>query len=199
MKIVQIMGPSYSGSTALGYMLNTADGWFFGSEIYRALKSFRDVSLEKKGKVAEVLCDFCGKECPFGSESLKKEIFDLDADSLNEVYSLFSKYHPSIEVFVDGSKSMKWYQGNEGDWQIVSAKHPIRLVASHLYNNRYKIGFKGGSFEEFSGYIDKNINSAADFSSRVLRNLRFSYESMLDLPVKRPYLCKVDEMHVNNF
>ncbi len=37
MKVVQILGPSYSGSTVLGYILNTAPGWFFGSEVHRLL------------------------------------------------------------------------------------------------------------------------------------------------------------------
>jgi hypothetical protein len=30
LQIVRISGASYSGSTALGYVLNTAEGYFFG-------------------------------------------------------------------------------------------------------------------------------------------------------------------------
>ncbi|MES3674772.1 hypothetical protein QC589_02320 [Halomonas elongata] len=196
MKVVQIIGPSYSGSTVLGYILNTKKNWFFGSEVYRLLDDHLSAP-GKKGK-PNPQCDFCGETCEFWNSSLKNLVLENKTNSLDDVYRWFSERNPDQEVFVDGSKSLRWFSGNEKDYQIVTAKHPVRLLASFLYNERKKSGYNEESIEGFGRYVDDNVDWFFKRSVLVLRRVVNNYKEVFE---KFPdaFVCKMDELHCDEF
>jgi hypothetical protein len=109
MKTCQIVGPSYSGSTVLGYALNTCDRVFFGSETYRLLKSFRQKASENNKCDWWPLCDHCGVNCAYWNREFFKELESMNANTLSEVYELISIRYPDIGIYVDGSKQLRYW------------------------------------------------------------------------------------------
>jgi hypothetical protein len=135
--VIRILGASYSGSTALGYFLNTAPGFVFGSELYRLLPAFASA---RPGDAESAFCDHCGPDCKVWSPALRSALRGDPEAGLAQVYELFFAMQPQSRVLVDGSKSLAWYTSGPMPRQrlhyLVSVKHPVRLVASYLYNDR---------------------------------------------------------------
>lgn len=130
MNIVRIYGSSYSGSTVLGYILNSVDNWFFASEVYRVLP------LWSKENSAKVNCSFCGSACEYWTHDLKMYVQDSGLKvNTPEVYKYFSD-HYDIDTFIDGSKNRRWYNDSIDTRKIVTVKHPMKLLASFIYNTR---------------------------------------------------------------
>lgn len=144
--VIRILGASYSGSTALGYFLNTAPGFVFGSELYRLLPVFQ----RAQPVGAEVaVCDCCGPDCAIWSPALRAALLDAPDAGLARLYELFFAGQPQGVVLVDGSKSLAWYGRGPAPRQrlhyLVSVKHPLRLLASYLYNDRQLVPQKSRS------------------------------------------------------
>ncbi len=194
MRVVQIAGPSYSGSTVVGYILNATSGWFFGSEVYRLLPAFID---EKGSKTSR--CVACAGDCPYWSEPLKAGLARHDGATLADLYDAFSRRHPDVESFVDGSKGTRWFAGAWSSAQVVPAKHPMRMVASYLYNQNGQLGFaRNPTFAEFrqrAAERDEDVLSAA---SRALQAILLDYDRVLD-DAPNAILCRSDTLHVDAF
>lgn len=143
MKVVHILGPSYSGTTALGFVLNTSEKIFFGSEVVRATPDYR--STKENGWLPH--CDLCGVDCSYWS----KDFFEAtkDSDGLAGIYDEFGKRHPEIDFFVDASKSIANFRGVSSHKSIITLKHPMRMVASKFYNDRRKHGILTDSYHDF--------------------------------------------------
>lgn len=143
--VIRIAGASYSGSTALGYFLNTAPGFVFGSELYRLLPAFAQARPEGERSV----CDCCGPDCEIWTPALRAALLDDPDAGLAQVYDLFFSGRPAGSVLVDGSKALAWYTGGPAPRQrmryLVSVKHPLRMMASYLYNDRKLVPKKARS------------------------------------------------------
>lgn len=187
MKVVQIMGPSYCGSTALGYALNTIEGFFFGSEVRRHLRSFRN---KNGGKYP--VCDYCGKECEYWS----KDFFDktADSDSLQNIYNEFSSRYKDVEYFVDASKLLDSYKGTKPYARIVCVKHPLKLLASYLYNSRHNTFCDVDEYSQFRFLIDENKDEALEKAKNYLFGVMEKYRSFFSMDEEFFYF-KTDEAH----
>lgn len=199
MKKVQILGPSYSGSTALGFMLNTKENWLFGSEVYRFLKQSREDVESKTGKSDYVPgCTVCGKKCELWTPELRKEILKSDVRELKELYEIIEKNDERLACFVDGSKALKWYKGSLGDYGIIACKHPLRLMASYFYNERNKFSVSGDLFSDINGAICNDLGVFLNHASEKLKSYINIYNKCL-LNFDDGFICRVDELHVNDF
>lgn len=190
MKIVQIIGPSYCGSTVLGYALNTIDGFFFSSEARRLLLSFR----EKNGNTFPI-CDLCGVNCKYWSESFFEKIKNVD--NLQDLYDKFEEENPQIEYFVDSSKLLDEYEGTYPFGKIVCVKHPIRMLASQLYNLRKKLNIGSSSYNAVYSYIDNNQDEVLAYSDDYLKRLSETYSSIFR-QVNSFFYFKTDEAHFDD-
>lgn len=130
-RVLGILGASYSGSTALGYLLNTSDKVIFVSEIKRLFE----------GVGSRTPCAMCGADCKFWTAEFKKE---CAKGGPGLVYELVSK-RSGCDLIVDGSKMPYFYRRSTIEDEsrnvygfLIAKKHPIRLVASYFYNNYLK-------------------------------------------------------------
>lgn len=197
MKIVQIVGPSFSGSTVLGFVLNTKKGWTFGSEMYRFLKGFRE-SNGVENNPNKICCTVCGPECSFWSFDLKSGIFDSDTNALSDVYRLVSEYHHDVDVLIDGSKLFRWYKGTSPDARLVTCKHPIRLLASFAYNSRARLGCDSDDLREFGQFLSDNLDEIlVQFDQRLISYIEI-YKTALSGSISS-FLCRTDELHYDDF
>lgn len=135
--VIRIAGVSYSGSTALGYFLNTSPAVIFGSELYRLLPAYMHAGEPR----SETPCDLCGSRCATWSKALRAKLLSRPDTTLADVYDAFFEQAGPTVVLVDGSKSLHWYQPapRRAVRYIVSVKHPLRMAASHLYNDGHLI------------------------------------------------------------
>lgn len=190
MKVIQILGPSYCGSTALGFSLNTIDGALFASEVVRATQKFR--SRKPDGWLP--VCDLCGSDCEFWTKEFMLSI--NDSDGLQEVYEKFREKHPGVKHFIDASKSMDNFRGTFPYKKIISMKHPLKMVASKFYNDRKKHGIYEDSYDGFRKVFlkDEHISAVSEY----LAWLKKRYEDFL---TKNPdaFIFKADESHLGGF
>lgn len=148
-RTVRIVGPSFCGSTALGCAMNTAPGAFFGSEMYRYLLSWRDHY--NGGRFPS--CDFCGLDCDFWSAELRADLEARRVDEISEIYRSLCERHPTITLMIDGSKHVP-ASDDTPHVVVCPTKHPLRLVASYLYNRRARYGIRVDGLEEFASALD---------------------------------------------
>lgn len=194
MRVVQIVGPCYSGSTVVGYILNATPGWFFGSEVFRLLPSF----IERKGTRSSC-CAACPAECPYWSEPLKADLARHRGATLAHAYDAFSARHRDVECFVDGSKGTEWFADAWSSAQVVTAKHPMRMVASHLYNRNGRLGFtRDPTFAQFRQLAAERGGDVLRAASRALRAIRPDYDTVLD-DAPDAILCRSDVLHEDGF
>ncbi len=194
MRVVQLAGPSYSGSTVVGYILNAAPGWFFGSEVYRLLPSFTEAKGSRTSR-----CFACTAECPYWSESLKAELAERDGATLTDLYDAFARRYPDVEGFVDGSKGARWFAESWGPLQVVPARHPIRMVASSLYNQNGTFGFEQNpSFAEFRQLAVDRAEDVRMAAWRAAKKMLVSYRDVLD-GAPNPFLCRSDVLHLDSY
>ncbi|MGV2929473.1 hypothetical protein ACE3G8_00110 [Vreelandella venusta] len=187
MKVIQIVGPSYCGSTVLGYALNTVDGFFFGSEVRRHLKSFRDKS---NGEYPS--CDYCGEECKYWSKSFLDKT--ASTDLLQPIYDEFSSQYKEVEYFVDASKLLGSYKGTNPFARIVCVKHPLKLLASYLYNSRKGTFCDVEEYSKFKSLIDENKSEALEKSKIYFSSLMSTYNTFFSMKQDFFYF-KTDEAH----
>lgn len=193
MKTVQILGPSYSGTTVLGYILNTAPGWFFGSEVHRLLYSYMAKYGKSNRNIANPKCDFCGDACKYWTRELLLELKEEKVDSLQGIYETFGKYHEDISVFVDGSKKLEDFNDVASDYKVIAAKHPIRLLASRFYNKRNAFGVAGDSLKDVYKAIENNADGFLGHAEKELDFLHDAYSDIFSSAVDGA-LVKVDEV-----
>lgn len=193
MKIVQILGPSYCGSTALGYVLNTAPGWFFGSEVRRLLQSFR-----KKSSTSVSSCDCCGAKCKYWGSELLSLIDENGIDDLCSLYDIFHEFNPSVEVFIDSSKLLSSYEGTHAWRRIIAVKHPIRMVASYLYNSRNALGLKEMNYDAFSRELSAEAAWTERTISSYIKALKKCYRGMFAFS-PQAFLFQTDCAHLCEF
>lgn len=190
MNVVQILGPAYCGSTALGFALNTVEGALFASEVIRATPKYRS----KKPAGWLPVCDLCGESCEFWTKDFFLSI--TDSGGLQEVYEKFERRHPEVKFFVDASKNMGNFRGTFPSKKIISIKHPLRMVASKFYNDRKKYGILEDSYDGFRGVFREGeyVNDISEY----LALLRSRYGEFL---TKNPeaFVFKADEAHFSGF
>lgn len=196
MRVVQIVGPSYSGSTALGYILNAEQGWFFGSEIYRLLPSF----VTDQDRARRARCTYCGSDCPYWHQELLAAVAALpESARVADVYPLFAEAHPETTHFVDGSKGARWYQDAWQGTQVLAAKHPLRMAGSHLYNRASELGMRPTPpFERFRRRARQNREQVARSAGRMLEGILAEYRGLL-AQVPDGYVCRTDQLHLDGF
>jgi hypothetical protein len=197
MRVVRIFGAAYSGSTALGYVLNTNDGYFFGSETYRLLQQFQDRRKRLTGDYKYPVCDMCGHGCPHWTPALLREIRARRADSLELVYAAFSRHNPAVEVYVDGTKLLRFYDLVSPGKNLVSVKHPLRMLASSAYNDGPKIGFATRTFEAMRLEISRDRQEFLIYAAKYFNKLIRTYDQILTQVPDR-HVCRVDAMHEND-
>lgn len=190
MKVIQILGPSYCGSTVLGYALNTIDGFFFGSEVRRQLKSFR----EKSGKDFP-RCDYCGSACAYWTQDFLEKT--ANSSSLDEIYKEFSSRFPQVDFFVDGSKLLKNYENTTAFARVICVKHPLRMLSSQLYNSRLNTVIDVNSYPEFMSKIDEHSDAILAKSKKYLKELSNIYTSFYAFDPDA-FVFKSDEAHLHN-
>ena len=192
MKIIQILGPSYAGSTALGYALNTVEGYLFGSEIRRILPSFRSAAKRRPS------CDLCGSDCRYWSDEFYAEIDENKAENLDDIYSIFAPRHPEVKTLVDSSKLLTTAKGTSADFRILTVKHPVRLLSSAIYNDRKRLKFASEDFAEISVTLDENSEKTGKVIQGALREALRTYNAFFqnfdDL-----HVFKNDRAHQENF
>ncbi|UYO73879.1 hypothetical protein M0220_13475 [Halomonas qinghailakensis] len=171
MNVVQIIGPSYCGSTVLGYALNTVPGFFFASEVKRVLYSYR-----KNNGFSFPVCDFCGESCHYWSSDFFNKINNVN--DLKKVYQCFSESYPDVEFFVDSSKLISDYKGTNAFAKIVCVKHPVRMLASQLYNVRKKININVSSYAAFKSILSEEPSYYLDYSKLYLDKLCRTYSDI---------------------
>ncbi|MDW3216943.1 MAG: hypothetical protein R8G01_23330 [Ilumatobacteraceae bacterium] len=174
--IVRIVGPSYCGSTVLGCAMNTGTGVFFGSEIYRYLSSWR--AAENDGRFPS--CDFCGPSCDYWSEQLRDELEASNADRISLVHQALLRRHPEITMLVDGSKSVPDPDDDSPDFVISPRKHPMRLIASHLYNRRRRLGIDTDDLGEIGATIDRSLDEFVPVVHSAAAHFLRSYRTITD-------------------
>jgi hypothetical protein len=198
LQIVRISGASYSGSTALGYVLNTAEGYFFGSETYRLLDRFQERSKRMSGRYRRPQCDVCGPACQYWSKDLLTEIWSARLDSLAAIYAAFSRHNPEVAVYVDGSKDLRWYDKDLAGKNIVSMKHPLRMIASSVYNDRKVIGLLSNEFDNIKQEISIKKELALSYAEKYLMRLSKIYDALFR-SLENCLICRADQMHENGF
>ena len=193
MRVIQILGPSYSGSTVLGYALNTVQGYVFGSELRRVLPAQR-----KKRRGQRPSCDFCGVQCKYWSDELFSAMDVSNVMGLDGLYELFSERHREVDTLVDASKTAASVAGTHANNRILCKKHPIRLLASVFYNDRKKMNIESDSIMEVRDEISaSSLETMKDFEL-VMKGLIEKYEELEDtFPESVPF--KADRAHLNNF
>ncbi|UTD55529.1 hypothetical protein [Halomonas sp. MS1] len=203
MKKVKILGPSYSGTTVLGYVLNTSPGWFFGSEVHRLLYSYIQRYGARNKNIANPKCDFCGLECKYWSRKLLMELKENKVDTLQGIYDVFESHHPEVSVFVDGSKKLDFFHDTEVDYTLIASKHPVRLLASRFYNKRESLGVKGEELSSVYSAIQRDKAKFLDYAKGEINYLYLAYSDFFKNSANG-MLVKMDEIvfsekHKNDF
>ncbi|RUR27853.1 hypothetical protein ELY33_14780 [Vreelandella andesensis] len=203
MKKVQILGPSYSGTTVLGYILNTSDGWFFGSEVHRLLYSYVEKYGAKNKNIANPKCDFCGMDCKYWTRNLLMELKDNKSDTLQDIYDVFQKHHPEISTFVDSSKKLEFFHDTKIDYTLIASKHPVRLLASRFYNKRESLGVNSEALSSVFNAIQGDKAKFLDYAKEEVNYFYLTYSDFFKNSANG-MLIKMDEIvfdenHKNNF
>jgi hypothetical protein len=194
MRVVQIVGPSYSGSTMLGYVLNVLPGHFFGSEVYRLLPEHRRTARQPGPDT----CLFCGPGCPYWTPALRAAVQGDPAATLTDLYRRFAGAHTDVEVFVDGTKALRWYDGHWQGRQVVSAKHPVRLVCSDLYNRSELLGLpQNTSFADFRAETVRRPSAFGQRARQVLDELLREYRQIL-AAAPEAHVSRLDQLTVDD-
>ena len=172
--------------------MNTGDGFFFGSEIRRLLKRFR---AKRGGRFG--LCDFCGPSCQYWSTDLYDVLRRAEVNTLPALYQELTARHPEIKFLVDGSKILP---SNEEfpDHIIVPTKHPLRLVASHIYNMRECFDIHSEQLEDVGIELEKSIGNDLQPVRRLLRRLAKHYRRIL-ASFPDSFTFRADEAHRGEF
>lgn len=203
--VIYLFGTSHSGSTALGHFLNASSKSLFGGETYRITSDYaRRTGLARGG------CNICGRKCPFW-----KEIISAMPINVYNLYQIFfaSDVGPAgIELLIDSSKHPLWldisrfseyqtYLGKADLFQdsisstsinispVISVKHPIRLLASNIYNKAGLIPdkYKSQSLEACGNYISQNrqtfFSAAETFLSIAFNHYRATLQSLDKLSI----------------
>ncbi len=193
-QVLRIAGSSYSGSTALGYFLNTFDGFLFGSELYKLLPSF--VQAYSPPRITP--CDWCGMHCPVWSDTLRASILGKAGSSLADVYEALFREQSAVRVLVDGSKSVRWYLDAPMDalplTYVVAVKHPLRLLASFVYNDADLIPRgRRDSLEACALYLAQRREDLLRYVDATCVRLRRQYEAIFELAASsRHVVCHTD-------
>lgn len=194
MHVVQIAGASYSGSTVVGYILNANPGWFFGSEVYRMLPDF----IRRRGSRTS-RCFVCPGGCPYWTQPLRDDLAARDGATLTHLYDAFARRHRDVGCFVDGSKGVRYFHGSWSDIQVVTARHPLRMVSSLLYNHNDRLGFErnptSADFRRRAAECGPQVRKEA---WRGLGAMLSTYRTVLD-EAPEPSVCRSDDLHVDDF
>ncbi len=187
--VLQIVGPSYSGSTALGYCLNTVDGYFFGSEVRRLLRTAR----ERQAKAPT--CDVCGTACAYWGETVLRSYARFD--TLTQLYTYFARRHPDVACFVDGSKMPQTYEGTTADRHVLCIRHPVRILASTLHNARERYGIAADDYEAFRAELSDR-SDLGEVIAAAMAPIRAAYGRMTEsFPDHIPFHS--DRAHLDDF
>lgn len=196
MNVVQICGPSYSGSTVLGYMLNTSSNVFFGSEVCMFLKHYKK-QMRKAGRVFEPKCDVCGINCNFWTPDFLRKIEEENVANLTQLYKILETFMGE-STFIDGSKKSAYYLGHYHGKQVISAKHPLRIMASVIYNRRTKLDIGTDDFDEFKKIIDSKNGFFINYLRDYLNGLFSSYNEFIKT-APDGMVCRTDCLLDNEF
>lgn len=192
MKTIQILGPSYSGSTVLGYALNTVEGYLFGSELRRILPDARGKTENRPG------CDFCGEACYYWNDSLYSKLDMEGAKTLTDLYRAFHSMHPDVEALIDSSKTLGSTKNTQADFRILAVKHPIRLLASSIYNDRKKLDINVDNFELFRNFLEANTPRISKIVDLKLSIMIKTYQRYFEA-FKELHLFQNDRAHLEDF
>lgn len=172
MVVCGIVGPSYSSSTAIGYLLGSSDNVFFVSELWRVLES----------DVEKVFCVFHGKACEFWTPNVIEE---CRAAGHQGIYGVLKKRMPEA-LLVDGSKHPNFYRkllkrNQHCAFFLEAQKHPARFLASYFYNDFLKRNYPRIYAESSLEDIGVNKDIQAEFlekeSSAVLQRIISVYRA----------------------
>ncbi len=127
LRVIGILGTSFSGSTVLNLMLGAHPEVHAGGELSALILS--------RGDESASACSACGFGCRYWNETVRATV--TKANLYREVERIFGK-----NVIVDSSKSIDWFnevlasdehQGIAASY-VLMVKHPIRYLASCLTN-----------------------------------------------------------------
>lgn len=127
LRVIGILGTSFSGSTVLNLMLGAHPEIHAGGELSALILAHGD---DGAG-----VCTACGIACPYWNDRARNVV--TRANVYREVERIFGK-----RVIVDSSKSIGWFndvltsddhRGIEASF-VLMVKHPIRYLASCLAN-----------------------------------------------------------------
>ncbi|HMO46735.1 MAG TPA: hypothetical protein PKB14_11980 [Rubrivivax sp.] len=193
--VLRIAGASYSGSTAFGHFLNTAPGFMFGSELYRLLPVF----MRSSDPPRITPCDHCGADCSVWTNDLRAALQQRPDSGLADVYDAFFASVDTARVLVDGSKLKRWYAYGPEPQQacsyVVTVKHPMRLLASFVYNDTNLIPHASrSSLESAAGFLDEHLDQAVAFAQAQLVRAHAQYAELLEfVSGDEMQLCRTDE------
>ena len=168
MKVIGIMGQSYTGSSVVNYLLNAAPGVYGGSELRR----LRDGS-------GGGLCALCRTACRIWTPEALKTAGRADSGSFYRIVSDVT----GSDMIVDSSKLRLHFSGpfleSSRDAGVefhffAITRHPFTHVASHLYNGFAKKKNRIDSFvgaqrlladdpEQSYGYAERTLASIQPF------------------------------------
>jgi hypothetical protein len=127
LRVIGVLGTSFSGSTVLNLMLGAHPEIHAGGELSALILG--------RGDESAGACSACGFACRFWDERARNAV--TNANVYREVERIFGK-----KVIVDSSKSIDWF--NEvlasddhrgiAPSYVLMVKHPIRYLASCLAN-----------------------------------------------------------------
>ncbi|WP_011579589.1 MULTISPECIES: hypothetical protein [Chelativorans] len=187
MKVFGILGKSYSGSTVLNHVLNSAPGVVGASELWRLRKS------------AKYGCAICGGQCRVWTKPAREAI---SAASDGEFYWRVGDA-AGTPLLVDASKSIMHFSRDVVsaarlagvDFQFVLvAKNPLAHVASHLYNKSAVVDRRLGTYADVRAFLDTQEGSI--LAKAFLAQLRSYYRDALERP--RPWLRDVPLIRIED-
>ena len=173
--------------------MNTGEGFFFGSEMRRLLKTFRDANGGRFG-----ICDFCGRSCAYWSVEFYEALRKTGVDTLPDLYQEFLVRHPEVRFLVDGSKTIPASQEAPPDYIIVPTKHPLRLVASHIYNKRERFKIQSDQLEQAGVELERSIVNGLQPIRVMLKSILNKYKATL-ASCRGAFIFRSDEAHRDGF
>ncbi len=88
---------------------------------------------------------------------------------------------------------MIFFENTSPDYKVVTAKHPIRLLASRVYNKRKSLGIKGDDFDSVRSFVDKDYAGFLEYVKDELLFLNEAYAEIFKFSGSHA-LVKVDEI-----
>lgn len=170
--VFAVVGMPYSGSTLLSFVLGSNPYVYNGADLH-------------------YLNNTKGGQC-----SLHKEKCDvLSQTGLEDIYSKFGNHdawydaishHTGRPYIVDASKQLSFFEQvlpltSKPVVVIALNKHPMRALASDLYNRLFDRKLKMKNLNDIHEYIEKNENKIKDFLLKRIRAILLDIEGRASL------------------